>query len=130
MKKVFLGGTCNGSLWRDDLIKNLRIDYFRPDADDWTPEMMEEEIKQRKECDFCLYIITPKMTGIYSIAEVVDDSNKQPAKTIFSYLLSDKESIFSADQLKSLEQTGRMVKRNGGQFFKTLKEVSDYLNTH
>ena len=40
--------------------------------------MMEEEIKQRAECDFCLYVITPKMTGVYSIAEVVDDSNKRP----------------------------------------------------
>ena len=109
MKKVFLGGTCNGSLWRDELIKDLKIDYFRPDAENWTPEMMEEEIKQRNECDFCLYVITPKMTGVYSIAEVADDSNKRPDKTIFSYLLSDKENIFSADQLQSLEQTGKLV---------------------
>ncbi len=29
-KKVFLGGTCNGSLWRDALIKKLNIDYFNP----------------------------------------------------------------------------------------------------
>ncbi|WP_235906015.1 nucleoside 2-deoxyribosyltransferase domain-containing protein [Ginsengibacter hankyongi] len=28
MKKVFLGGTCNGSTWRDTLIKDLQIDYF------------------------------------------------------------------------------------------------------
>ena len=47
MKKVFLGGTCNGSTWRDALIKDLQIDYFPPCADEWTPEMMKEEIKQR-----------------------------------------------------------------------------------
>lgn len=130
MKKVFLGGTCNGSAWRDDFIKYLRINYFRPDSDHWTPEMMEDERQQRAECDFCLYVITPKMTGVYAIAEVVDDSNKRPAKTIFSYLLSDEEIKFSDDQLKSLEQTGRMVKENGAKFFKTLSEVSDYLNNH
>jgi hypothetical protein len=35
--------------------------------------MMDEEIKQRAECDFCLYVITPKMTCVYSIAEVKDN---------------------------------------------------------
>ena len=130
MKKVFLGGTCNGSSWRDDLIKELTIDYFKPDGGYWTNEMMEEEVKQRADCDFCLYVITPKMTGIYSIAEVVDDSNKRPGKTIFSYLLTDGDKLFSADQIKSLEQTGKMIKENGAQFFKTLHEVSNYLNNH
>ncbi|HEY5465209.1 MAG TPA: nucleoside 2-deoxyribosyltransferase domain-containing protein [Hanamia sp.] len=128
MKKVFLGGTCNGSLWRNELIKDLKIDYFQPQAEDWTPEMMQEEIKQREECDFCLYVITPKMTGVYSIAEVVDDSNKRPGKTIFSFLLSDEDKKFSAAQIRSLEQTGKMIKKNGAKFIKTLTEIADYLN--
>jgi hypothetical protein len=130
MKKVFLGGTCNGSTWRDALIKDLQIDYFQPCADEWTPAMMEEEIKQRAECDFCLYVITPKMTGVYSIAEVVDDSNKRPHKTIFCYLTSDEDQQFSAAQIKSLEQTVKMIKENGAAFFKTLAETADYLNNH
>jgi hypothetical protein len=130
MKKVFLGGTCNGSSWRDELIKDLKIDHFLPCAEDWTPEMMEEEIKQRAECDFCLYVITPKMTGVYSVAEVVDDSNKRPGKTLFCYLSSDEDQMFSAAQLKSLEQTGKMVAKNGAQFFKTFAEIADYLNNH
>ena len=128
MKKVFLGGTCNGSMWRDELIKDLRIDYFQPEGEQWTPEMMEEEIKQRAECDFCLYVITPKMTGVYSIAEVVDDSNKQPEKTVFCYLPSDEDQAFSEAQITSLEQTGKMIAKNGAQFFTTFAEITDYLN--
>lgn len=130
MKKVFLGGTCNGSRWRDGLIKELRINYFEPCAEEWTPAMMKEEIKQRSECDFCLYVITPKMTGVYAIAEIVDDSNKRPHKTIFCYLTSDGDEKFSEHQVKSLEQTGKMVKENGAVFFKTLAETADYLNNH
>lgn len=57
--KVFLGGTCNESTWRDQLISMLKIDFFNPVVEDWTPECQEEEIKQRNECDFCLYVITP-----------------------------------------------------------------------
>jgi len=65
-KKVFLGGTCNKSDWRDKLIPLLDIKFFNPVVEDWTPECQDEEIRQREECDFCLYVITPKMTGVYS----------------------------------------------------------------
>lgn len=128
MKKVFLGGTCNGSTWREGLIKNLKINYFQPQQEGWTPEMMEEEIKQREECDFCLYVITPKMTGFYSIAEAVDDSNKSPGKTIFSFLNEDDGETFSEHQQNSLEQTAKMVTKNGAKFLKTFEEIAEYLN--
>ena len=127
-KKVFLGGTCNESNWRDILIKNLTIDYFNPVVEDWTPECQEEEIKQRKTCNFVLYCITPKMTGVYSIAEVVDDSNKRPDKTLFVILKKDGSEIFTKVQLKSLEQVSKMVEKNGGKTFKTLDTVVKYLN--
>lgn len=128
MKKVFLGGTCNGSKWRDVLIPKLKIDYFQPQSDEWTPEMMEEEIRQRKICDFCLYIITPKMSGFYSIAEVVDDSNKRPSKTLYSFLNEDEGETFSEHQLKSLKQTGKMIKENGAKFFENFEEITEFLN--
>lgn len=128
MKKVFLGGTCNESDWRDILISKLKISYFNPVVDDWTPECMKEELKQRKLCDYVLYVITPLMTGVYSIAEVVDDSNKQPKKTIFCYLRRDKGYAFTKGQEKSLNAVGKVVIRNGGKFFATLDNVAKYLN--
>ena len=133
MKKVFLGGTCNGSLWRDELIKKLEIDYFNPVVDDWTEEDYLEELRQREICDYCLYVITPLMTGVYSIAEVVDDSNKRPEKTIFCIL--DKDVIgarllvnFNGEQIKSLDKVGVMVEKNGGKYFTSLEQVADFLN--
>lgn len=129
MKKVFLGGTCNNSKWREDLIKLLEIDYYNPVVDDWTLDCMVEEIKQRKLCDYCLYVITPKMTGVYSIAEVIDDSNKRPTQTIFCVLdIIDGRKAFDKGQFKSLGQVANMVKKNGGKFFQQLQDVADYLN--
>lgn len=128
MKKVFLGGTCNGSTWRKTLISQLFIDYFNPVVKDWTESCMAEEIKQRKTCDYCLYVITPKMTGVYSIAEAVDDSNKRPDKTIFCVLQKEGEKSFNFGQLKSLEQVGKMISNNGGQYFKSLDMVANFLN--
>ena len=126
--KVFLGGTCNNSTWRDKLIPLLKIDYFNPVVDDWTPECQDEEIRQRELCDYCLYTITPKMTGVYSIAEVVDDSNKRPEKTILCVLDEDDENIFSESQIKSLKQVKEMVKNNGANVFDSLEDIASFLN--
>lgn len=126
--KVFLGGTCNDSTWRDRLIPKLKIDYFNPVVDDWTPAHQEEEVKQRMECDYCLYVITPLMTGVYAIAEVVDDSNKRPEKTILCVLQSDDNKKFTKPQIKSLNQVEDMVKQNGATICRSLDEVAKVLN--
>jgi hypothetical protein len=129
--KVFLGGTCNGSTWRDVFIPMLIVDSFNPVVKDWTPECMAEELKQREECDICLYVITPKMVGTYSIAEVVDDSNKRPQKTVFVRLEKDgdnNEYSFSFAQWKSLGQVSALVKGNGAMVFDNLKSAADYIN--
>jgi len=128
-KKVFLGGTCNESQWREKLIiPNLTIDYFNPVVKMWTDEAQQEELKQREECDYVLYMITPKMTGVYSIAEGVDDSNKQPEKIVFCFITQDEDYYFDAAQIKSLEAVGKMIVRNNGTWFKDIDSLIDYLN--
>ena len=126
--RVFLGGTCNESDWRDRLIPMLRIGYYNPVVDDWVPECQAEEIRQREICDFCLYTITPRMTGVYSIAEVVDDSNKRPDRTVFCVLARDTDFEFTAGQLRSLDAVARLVVGNGGHAFKRLEDCADFLN--
>ncbi len=128
MEKVFLGGTCNESKWREKLIGLLTIEYFNPVVDDWTPDCMKEEVIQREKCDYCLYVITPKMTGVYSIAEVVDDSNKRPSKTIFCFLDKDEEVVFTDGQRRSLGAVAKMVELNGGKFCHDLMDIALYLN--
>lgn len=134
MKKVFLGGTCNESPWREKLIQMLEIDYFNPVVDDWNEEAYQNELRERKTCDYVLYVITPRMSGVYSIAEVVDDSNKRPNTTIFCTLTSDVNDYgsgmisFDKSQMMSLDKVGQMVKNNGGKYFTSLEEVAEYLN--
>ena len=126
--KVFLGGTCNESTWRNRIISMLEIDFFNPVVEDWTPDCMTEELRQRNLCDFCLYVITPKMTGVYSVAEVVDDSNKRPSKTIFVRLRNDGQAMFDEGQWKSLGAVAQMVERNGAAVFSDLKGAAIYIN--
>jgi len=130
MIKVFLGGTCNDSTWRDYFIKLLKnVDYFNPVVKDWNDEAYKKELYEREHCDFCLYCITPKMKGVYSIAEVIDDSNKRPEKTIFVYLKKDENDEFDKVQSKSLDAVSKMLNNNKAKVFNTLEEVAEFLNT-
>jgi hypothetical protein len=141
MKKVFLGGTCANSKWRNKLTPMLHIDYFNPVVHNWTPECQKEEIKQMQECDFVLYTLT-RVYSTYSIAEVVDDSNKRPEKTIVCIFnektINNGNGCFhdgdfwamSKQDLKHLDAVGRLVERNGGKYFRSLEEVANYLNNN
>jgi len=126
--RVFLGGTCNGSPWRDRLIPQLEeagIDYFNPVVEDWTPECQEQEREERESCDVVLYVITPLMSGVYSIAEVVEDAVKRPERTVFCVRNRTESAfsgeghgwevqhVFSEGQRRSLEAVADMVVRNG-----------------
>jgi len=123
--KVFLGGMCNASTWRDELIPLLKIDYFNPVVADWTLECRAEEIRQRETCDYVLYTITSQMCGVYSIAEVVDDSNKRPHKTVLCLLMEG----FDEHQANSLGALADMIARNGSIVVFSLEHAALYLNT-
>lgn len=130
MINVFMGGTCEGYDWRKDLEKhfegNDKIRLFNPVVDDWNEEAKANEIRERENCDLCLYTITPHIRGVYSIAEVVDDSNKRPGKTLFCYIEPDDKK-FDNKMRHSIEEVGNMVERNGGTVFTNIKELINYL---
>ena len=62
MKRVFMGGTCNESQWRNQMMEYLHdecMEYFNPVIDSWTADAETKEIRERASCDFCLYTLTP-----------------------------------------------------------------------
>lgn len=130
--EVFLGGTtAKDTDWREKLIDKLDVDYFNPVVDDWDETAYKRELRKRKTCDFILYVITPLMEGVYSIAEVTDDSNKRPDRTIFCVLKHDghdKKKSWTPSQLKSLDAVKKMVEGNGATVLESLDEIAEFLN--
>lgn len=125
--KVFLGGTINSN-WRERLISMIKIDYFNPVVDDWSPRNQDEELKQKKFCDYYLYCITPKMTGFYSIAEVVEHSINKPKFTIFVHLILDDGHRFNNGQWNSICAISELVKNNGAISYTSLDDAANFLN--
>ena len=130
-KKVFLGGTLNGSKWRNEIIPHLEtnnLDYFNPVSEDGTERSSVIQIRQRTtECDYLLYCITPKMIGYLAIAELVNYSIKKPTKTIAVFLEHDEYHIFSRDEWDSILQVKKIVHDNGAMVFHVLKEAAEFL---
>lgn len=111
MNKVFLGGTCAESTWRDELIRVLDVEYFNPVVDDWTPDCQaREESAKSVDCNIHLYVITKEMTGVFSIAEVIESVHMQGKTTIF-HVIPDG---FDSAQLRSLTAVANMVTKHGG----------------
>ena len=129
-KKVFLGGTSSDSKWREEIKPLLKIDYYDPVCDgEWTQEAYLREIHERETSDFVAYVITPKMGGVYSVAEVIDDSNKRPEKTLFCFLAKDEGDVFTKAEIKSLNAVAKMVKNNGGKVFDNLQNMIVFFNS-
>lgn len=124
MKKVFLGGTCSGRKWRDELIPLLHYDYYNPIVKNWSEEDRKREVWERRTADMVLYTITSDIKGVYSIAEVVDDSNKRPMKTVLCILYDGMEKKMA----HSLRAVAKLVEENGGKVFDNLKDTADFLN--
>lgn len=127
--KVFLGGTVNGSKWREYVMPRFEIDYFDPVVADWNEEAYQRELYEREHCDYCLYVLTPKLTGYYSLAEVMDDSYKRPDRTIYCYLTEDEEAKFNRSQIRSMELLGKKIEDNGAIWLKSLDETIEFLNS-
>lgn len=121
MKRVFLGGTCNDSKWREQLIPMLKIDFT---------------LNIEKESDFYLYIITPRAflthlagDGLVDIAMVVQISSANDTfETLFCILYEDGEHKYSADIVQALRRILHIIEANGAKVFDNLEEIADYLN--
>lgn len=126
--KVFLGGTCSGWKWRDQLEPLLKCSYYNPIVKNWTEEDRLREVRERETSDYVLYGITNGIKGVYSIAEVVDDSNKRPEKTIFLNLYREDDKKSTQMMNHSLKAVENLIKANGGLVYNDISTVADYLN--
>ena len=134
-ERWFIGGTCAETTWRDELIPMLEeanIDYFNPVVKDWTPECQAiEEDEKNNKCNVHLYMITPEMQGVYSIAEIINSCWQAivygtTVNKVYFYVL-DPNDQFTKGQIKSLNATIRLCNdiandRFKGKVIKSLRE--------
>lgn len=122
--KVFLGGTCNESVWRNELIPMLKIDYFNPVVDDWTPDCVDEEYRQKASSDYELYVFTPELTGCFSVAELIHAAH---TKKVACAIIGDWSQ--KPREYKSLNECLNLAVALGAKRFESLIDVAEFLNS-
>jgi len=120
---LFLGGTVGKSDWRENIIPLLeheKLQYFNPVVDDWNDAARDKEYQVKNSPTTVeVYVITAEIKGVFSIAEVVDASNKKSDYTIFMI----QRKGFSEHQLKSLDATKELIQKNGAHIADSLSDV-------
>lgn len=134
MKKltVFLGGTCAGSTWRDELVEKLdttKVDAFNPVVDDWTPECQVIEDEHKQNDDVVLFVLTPESKSIYSWVEVVTIAAlKDPGRTVLCVLPHRDGKTYEGHELKAVTKAVKDLKAEGTVVLGNLDELANYLN--
>ena len=137
--RIFLGGTCADTTWREEFIKEIEgseIEYFNPVVKDWTPECQAiEEDEKNNKCDTHLYVITKEMMGTYSIAEIINSAWQSVLygttvhNIVFAVL---DEGTWQKHEIKSFNAVMEMVKHIAPHnsialYVKNMKELTDYI---
>ena len=131
MYSVFLGGTCNGSTWRDELIPMLdqnKIDAFNPVVETWDEEAQKNEDFHKANDDFTLYVLTPEMRGVYGVFEVAMDSCKRPGRVLACILNERDGKTFDPFVQKNMIKIKKDLIDNGVLVFDDLSQIAEYLN--
>lgn len=127
---VFLGGTyvSNTTSWREDVISKLRIRYINPEKI-VSKNFFAVEKHERLNSDYCLFVLTPESYNFAAIAEVVQESNNRPNKTILCVIRDYMGCYFDDASWYSMECVKEIVRDNGAIVVDTLDEAISFLNT-
>lgn len=127
--KIFLGGTCGDSQWREAIIPLIQMECFNPVVENWTMETQQIEEEIKKAAAVNLYVITPKQSGFYSFSELTTAAIKEPKRTVIAFLDSDDGVEWTDKQKDSIEAIKSLLKQEAGvEVQGSLKAAADAVN--
>ena len=75
-KTVFLGGACNPTTWRKDLLipflEELGVSYYNPQIDEWHAELIAIEREAKEKAKIHFFVVNNKTRGLASMIEVAE----------------------------------------------------------
>ena len=127
--RVFLGGTYAGPDYRNEFIPLLKCDYFNPVVTDWDEKAQDRENKAKEDCGVSLYVLTPYMEGVFSIAEIVEDAiTRRVNRTVVCIIKEYKGIKFSDKVSKSMNALKSMLAKHNCKVFDNLTDTAAEVN--
>lgn len=128
---AFLGGTVNGSTWRERLIPRLTTSYFNPVVQDWTIEDRAREEQAKAAAQVIVYCITPLQRGFYTWVELAVTALASTDKKIAIVVLNEDGGIkWDNHQADSITAIENLLATYSNVFVAyTLEELADFINS-
>ena len=130
---IFLGGTTNGSKWRDEFLQIMKetdpkIKAFNPVVPNWTQECIDLENFVKNHATYHVYVLTPRLVGYYSIAEMVESVHMKDKKVFFYIQEDDIDDAgntinWSLGPRNSLTVIANLLKSHGASEADNLKDL-------
>lgn len=130
---VFLGGTANGSSWRDKLIPLLQVPYFNPIVENWTIDDRAREDQAKQAAELLLYVFTPRQQGFYAIVEAVVDALRSNKKVVITFLDDGEGLKWDSHQVDSLAAIENLLQQPGNgeaSFMHSLEGAASFINDY
>jgi hypothetical protein len=106
---VFLGGSCNPTSWRKDVVIPMlvksEIDFFNPQVDNWSEELIELEATAKKNAACFLFVIDGQTRALASMIEAVELLMKDPSSFVLVV-----QNISNNTKIEDQTITGRELK--------------------
>ena len=128
MGPVFLGGTCNGSKWREKIIPMLSVKAFNPVVESWGLETQQIEQQAKADAIASLFVVTPKQTGLYAVAELTKAAITEPERTVVAFLDEDEGDTWSDYQKASNQAIADLVRDAGATVVDNLEDAAARVN--
>lgn len=145
-KQVFLGGSCNPTIWRKDIaiprLTRAGITFYNPQVDDWHEGLVKLENDAKANADVLLFVIDNVTRAVASIAEAAFYIGKGRKVVLVVQTFMDGDFMVNGletgngilkGEMKDLNR-GRtyitdIAKQSGVPVFGTVDEAVEYIVT-
>lgn len=139
MKSIFLGGSCGSTTWRKDEAIPLMVNkfaYFDPQVENWTPDLVEVEAKNKEVADVLLFVVDSSTRAIATLIEVTEwiVSKKKTVLLVIKDIVDGTEisgQVVTGQELKDLNRSrvylADVAKRHGVTIFTSIKDAIESL---
>lgn len=118
MNKIYLGGTRNNSIWRDELIPFLernKIEYFNP--------VVNSKEKEKDICNIHLYVITKEQNRVYDFVEAYESTCHNNKIVIFKIISKDMPK----KKLQDIKKVAELISYRGGIIVSSYHKLYDII---
>ena len=77
------------------------LDIFNPVVEDWNESARQKELKFKEDCNLQIYVLTPRIKGIYSIAEIMAAIHKSKDSLLIGF--AEDGQVFNEEMVYSIK---------------------------